>query len=180
MKWLRYALSAIGGLLVLAVIVLLVMGGGRGESRHEASVEIAKPAPAVFTWITRPEKVKSWVSWLVDIRELTPDRNGVGARQVWTMEDRNNGNQRMDIESEIMRFEQDRVLETRVAAREGFTGAISYELQPVDPAHTRLVYTASFKYEHWLAKLLSPLISRSAQQKLQEDLARLKQHAEAE
>ena len=35
-------------------------------------------------------------------------------------------------------------------------------------------------YEHWLAKLLEPVISRSAQQKLEEDLQRLKQQAEAE
>jgi len=96
------------------------------------------------------------------------------------MEDRNNNNQRMDIEAQVTRFEPDRLLAAHLAVPAAFTGDVSYEQQPVDGKRTRLVYRGNFKYEHWLAKLLEPLISRSARQKLEGDLARLKQHAEAE
>jgi uncharacterized protein YndB with AHSA1/START domain len=180
MKWLLYALAGIAGLFVLAVATLLVLGGGRGEGNHETSVEIARPAPVVFTWITEPDRVKSWVGWLIDIKSLTPGKTGVGAREIWVMEDRNNNNQRMDIEAEVTRLQQDRLLEARLNVPNGFTGTVTYELQPLDANRTRLVYRGTFKYEHWLARLLEPVISRSAQQKLEEDLERLKQKAEAE
>jgi uncharacterized protein YndB with AHSA1/START domain len=180
MKWVLYLLGAVGGLVVLCLIVLLVMGGGRGESRLAASVEIARPAGVVFTWITEPERLKSWVGWLVEIKSMTPHTARVGAREVWVMEDRNNNNQRMDITSEITRLDPDRLLEARLHAPEGFTGTIVYELQPIDGNRTRLNYTGHYRFEHWLAKLLEPVISRSAQQKLEEDVARLKQKAEAQ
>ncbi len=96
------------------------------------------------------------------------------------MEDRNNNNQRMNINSEVTRLEPDRLLETRLNAPEGFTGTVLYQLQPIDANRTRLSYTADYKFDHWLAKLLEPMISRSAKQKLDEDIARLKQKAEAE
>ena len=180
MKWLRYALAAIGGLVAIALIVLLVLGGGRGQARHVHSIDIAKPPDTVFAWVSRPEKIRSWVGWMVDIRDLTPDRIGVGAKHVWVMEDRNNDNQRMDVESEVTRYEPDRVLEARLHAAEGFTGDVRYEIEPMAASRSRLTYRASFQYEHWLAKLLEPVISRSAQHKLEEDLARLKQQIEAE
>src|SRR5262245_15360512 len=114
MKWLLYALAAVGGVLVLCVIVLLFLGGFRGESRLVASVDIAKPPGAVFPWLSQPDKLKSWVGWLVDVHDLTPNNTGVGARQVWVMEDRNNNNQRMDIASEVTRAEPDRLPEAKV------------------------------------------------------------------
>ena len=180
MKWLLYVMAGLVGIVVLAVVVLLALGGGRGEGTHETSVEIARPASVVFAWITEPDRVKSWVGWLIDINSLTPGKAGVGAREIWVMEDRNNNNQRMDIEAEVTRLETDRLLETRLNAPGGFTGTVTYELLPLDANRTRLVYRGTFKYEHWLAKLLEPVISRSAQHKLEEDLERLRQKAEAE
>ena len=179
MKWVLYALAGIGGLIVVCVAVLLFLGGFRGESRLVATVDIAKPPGTVFPWLLQPEKLKSWVGWMVDVRSLTPGLTGVGARQVWVMEDRNNNNQRMDIASEITRADADRLLEAKVSAAEGFTGEVRYELESVDSNRTKLTYRATYKFEHWLAKLLEPVISRSAQQKLEEDLQRLKQQVEA-
>lgn len=180
MKWLLYALAGIAGVIGICVIILLMLGGMRGEGRLVASVDIAKPPATVFRWITQPEKMKSWIGWVVEIRNLTPGQTGVGSKDVWVMEDRNNGNQRMDIESLVTRYEPDRLLEARLSAPMAFTGAVTYELQPMDANRTRLTYSGSYRYEHWLAKLLEPVISRSAQQKLHEDLQRLKQQAEAE
>lgn len=180
MKWLLYFVAGVLGLVVLAVIVLLAMGGGRGESQLAANVDIAKPPAVVFSWISRPDHLKSWVGWMVDVRSLTPTQTGVGTREVWVMEDRNNNNQRMEIHSEIVDFRENHALTARLNAAEGFVGTIQYALEPLDPNRTRLHYTASYNYHHWLAKLMEPLITRSAQHKLEEDLARLKQQAEAQ
>ena len=134
----------------------------------------------VFTWITEPARMKSWVGWLIDVQSMTPGTEGVGARQVWVMEDRNNNNQRMDIQSEVTRYEPDRLLEAKLSAPMGIHGhghlrdpaARRQSLEPEVPG--------TYKFDHWLAKLLEPIISRSAQQKLEEDLTRLKTMAEAE
>ena len=180
MKWLLYILAGVVGLVLLAVVVLLIIGGGRGEAQLVTSVEIARPASIVFKWITEPPRVKSWVGWLVDIQSLTPGKEGVGAREVWVMEDRNNNNQRMDIQSEVTRYEADRLVQARLTVPQGFNGMVTYEIEPLDANRSKLTYRADFKYEHWLAKLMEPVITRSAKQKLEEDLARLKQKAEAE
>jgi uncharacterized protein YndB with AHSA1/START domain len=178
MKWVLYILAGLGGLLVLAVATLIALGSRSSAGRFETTVEIAQPAPVVFEWISEPARLKAWVGWLIDVQQVTPG-TGVGSREVWVMEDRNNNNQRMDIATEITKHEPDRVLEARVSAAEGFTGEVRYELESADSSKTRLTYTANYKFDHWLAKLLEPVISRSAQQKLEEDLKRLKQQVEA-
>ena len=109
MKWIGYILAAIGGIVVIALVVLLALGGGRGQSRLVKTIEIAKPADVVFAWITEPSKLKAWVGWLIDIHRETPDPVRVGSREVWVMEDRNNNNQRMEIHAEYTRVEPARV-----------------------------------------------------------------------
>jgi uncharacterized protein YndB with AHSA1/START domain len=178
MKWLMYFVAGVVALLVLAVVVLLVLG--RGDSRLAASVEIARPADVVFEWVTEPERVRAWVGWLVEIRPVTPQQAQVGARQVWVMEDRNNNNQLMNIESEIVAYQPPRAVSAQVSAIEGFTGTVEYAIEPLGPDRARLQYTAAYQFHHWLATLLKPVITRAAQQKLEEDLARLKQKAEAD
>jgi uncharacterized protein YndB with AHSA1/START domain len=180
MKWILYVLAGVLGLVVVAVVVLLALGGARGQGRLVETVEIAQPAAVVFKWITEPPRLKSWIGWLVDIQMLTPEVGRVGSKHVWVMEDRNNNNQRMDIAVETTRVEPDRLLEVQLNVPSGFTGTVTYELQPMDQKRTLLMYRGTYQYQHWLAKLLEPVISRSAQQKLEEDLQRLKQLAEAE
>ena len=180
MKWVLYIFAGIGVVLVLAVVVLLALGGARGESRLVRTIEISRPADVVFAWISEPERLRSWVGWLIEIQALSPTPAAVGSRSVWVMEDRNNNNQRMDIQTEVTRVEPGRLLEARVNVPEGFDGTVLYELQPIDAQRTHLTYRATYHFQHWLARLLEPVISRSAQQKLGEDLDRLKQKVEAE
>jgi uncharacterized protein YndB with AHSA1/START domain len=180
MKWVLYGLAGLGGLVAVAVVILLALGGGRGVGEYGTSVEIARPAPIVFTWITEPERVKSWVGWLVDIKRLTPETAGVGLREVWVMEDRNNNNQRMDIHQEVIRHEPNRLIESRLDVPGGFTGTVVMALEPLGDSRTRLTYRATIHYQHWLASLLEPVISRSARQKMVEDFERLRQKVEAE
>ena len=113
MKWLLYALAGIGGLLALAVVVLLVMGGMRGESTLVASVDIAQAAAdGVHVDLTDP--AENQVLGRLACRHSRPHPGADRRRrrsEVWVMEDRNNGNQRMDIESQVTRYEQDALLE---------------------------------------------------------------------
>lgn len=176
MKWVRYAGLGLSASLLVGIATLWMLS--HGNSRLEAHVEIEQPPEVVFTWVTEPERVKRWLGWLKEIRPVTPQQDVVGARQIWVMEDRNNGNQLMEIDTELVSYDEPRSVTSRLTAAEGFTGTVSYDLQPVGAERTRVRYVGSYEFEHWLAKLLEPVITRSAQQKLEEDLARLKREAE--
>jgi uncharacterized protein YndB with AHSA1/START domain len=181
MRWLLYALVGVVGLIVVAILVLLAIGGGRGESHLEATIEIERPAAVVFPWLREPEKQKAWIGWLVDVRPVQtagPDMSN--GRDIWVMEDRNNNNQLMEIAVDVTRVEPPRLLEARLRAAAGFEGDVSYVLEELSPSRTRLTHKADYRFDHWLARLLEPVIRRSAQGKLEEDLARLKQRVEAE
>jgi uncharacterized protein YndB with AHSA1/START domain len=180
MRWLMYALTAVVGLILLAIVVLLAMGGGRGESQLLASTEIDRPAATVFAWLTEPPRLKAWVGWLVDVRTVqAAGTGGAGARDVWVMEDRNNNNQLMEITVDTTRVEPPHRLVAQLAAPAGFEGTVEYTLEDLTPGRTRVTYLGKYRYHHWFAKLLAPVITRAAQQKLEEDLARLKQRIEA-
>jgi uncharacterized protein YndB with AHSA1/START domain len=179
MTLLRYALVGVVALLVLAIAVLLIMGA-RSDHQIAASVEIARPADVVFTWITDPPRLQSWVGWLVEVRNMTPQQAQVGARQLWVMEDRNDNNQRMDIQTEYVTYLPNQNLNARLNSPGAFTGSVDYRLEPIGSDRTRLSYTMAYEYDNWFVRLLEPLIAMSAQQKLEEDLARLKEQAESE
>jgi uncharacterized membrane protein len=179
MKWILYLAGSVVGLLAIAIVVLLVLGA-LSERRIDATVDIDRPADAVFAWVTEPRRLQAWIGWLIDIRNVTPQQGLVGSRQVWVMEDRNNNNARMEIETEFVIYRPGQALNARLNAPGAFTGAVDYVLEPLGPNRTRLKYSMSYDYQMWLARLLEPIIARSARQKLEEDLARLKQRAEAE
>jgi uncharacterized membrane protein len=179
MKWILYLAGSVVGLLAIAVVVLVVLGA-LSERRIHATVDIDRPADVVFAWVTEPRRLQAWIGWLVDIRNVTPQQGQVGSRQVWVMEDRNNNNARMEIETEFVTYRPGRGLTARLNAPGAFIGAVDYVLEPLGPNRTRLKYSMSYDYQMWLARLLEPIIARSARQKLEEDLQRLKQRAEAE
>ena len=52
--------------------------------------------------IEEPEKLKNWVGWLKEIREAVTGSRGVASRQVWVIEDMNNGGELMEIKGEVI------------------------------------------------------------------------------
>lgn len=179
MKWAIRGLAAVGGLLVLLVAGLWAASMREGAGRMSSSVVIDRQASVIWPYLTEPEKLKSWVGWLVEVKEPEGPLRGVGGRQIWVMEDRNNGNQLMNIEGRIKVFEPQRELVVSTEAMEGFTGIHTYRLEEAGAGKTRLVVEADYKFAHWFARLLSVLIMSSAGEKLNQDLLRLKAKAEA-
>jgi uncharacterized protein YndB with AHSA1/START domain len=178
MRILKRALFTFAGLILIAVVTLLALGGWRGSTHLESQIEITKPPDVVFRWVTDGEHNKKWVSWLVRVEEQTPGVTGTGRRYVFVMNDPNMSEQ-VRVQSEVIAFETDRFTEARVGMQSGFEGRARYDLSPT-PAGTRLHSRADFSYDHWFARLLSPIVTWQAQQKLDSDLATLKRLAEAE
>ena len=171
--WLIRTGAVLAGLLTIAVGVLLVMGQRSGAGALNGSIEIARPAPVVKAWLTEPDHLKQWVSWLVEVRRVSP------TREVWVMEDRNNGNQKMEMIVDALE-DTPTLLRANVSAAGSFHGVSQWRLVDLGNNRTRLEQTALFVYDEWFARLLEPLITPAAQKKSDEDLARLKQQVEAQ
>jgi hypothetical protein len=83
----------------------------------------------------------------------------------------------MEVESEITGYRLNELLEARIFSKDFETTSI-YRLRESE-GRTLLRSVVESKYKALLARLLSPLITRQAQKKLEADLARLKQIVEA-
>jgi len=177
MKWLLIVLGALLGLVVLCVIGLLLMGLRPGAGRSVHSVIVARPAADVWTWITEPERVKRWVSWLVEIRTTETGPPRAGMTEVWVMDDPNM-KRRIEIEGRITEVTPLQRLSVAIAMPGQFEGTTTYTLTEVEGG-TRLDTDGRFLYTHPLIRLLEPIVTPEADKKMRADLARLKSLAEA-
>lgn len=177
-RWALYAAGGLAALLLLAAGGLWAAGLRQDAGVLRAQTEVALPAATVWPWLQEPAKLKSWVGWLVDVRHPEPGRTGVGSREVWVMEDRNNGNQLMEIDATVSHYEPPRRLVLRNAVAGMFHGQHSYVLTDMGNGRTRVEMEGRYHFEDRLARLLEPVITRAAQDKAVEDLARLKAQVE--
>jgi hypothetical protein len=166
----RLVVWVIGGVFGLALLAVLVLSGmtmrpGAGQARAE--VEIAASPAEVWPWLTG-EKAKKWVSWLVEVREAGPDK------QIWVMEDMNNGGQRMEIEATVLKSDFPRSMIVALVVPGGFTGQQAYTLTEVGGGRVKMAMEATFKMEAMLHRLMEPLITPAAEKKMGADLASLK------
>jgi uncharacterized protein YndB with AHSA1/START domain len=138
---------------------------------------IAKPPAHVYAWVTEGDRVKQWVSWLVEVRNLTPDIHGAGRKELWVMDDPTMG-QRLEIVGEVIAADAPKMRQARMTMAEGFDGVMTYRLTDLGGS-TRLQFTSDYEYASWLARLMSPIVTYQAQQKMATDVATLKRLAEA-
>ncbi len=178
MKWLLIILGLLIGIVALAVIVLMILGTRAGVGQGHASVEIDRPADEAWSWIIEPEKFKSWVSWVVEVRQIAGVPGTVGSRRVMVMEDRNNNNQLMEITSEVSAVEPGRRMTVQLSSL-FFSGEVTYILTDLGNLRTRFEQVSEFKFSSWFARLMAPVIMPQARKKNVADLARLKSLAEA-
>jgi uncharacterized protein YndB with AHSA1/START domain len=172
MKW---AIRIGGGLLaalLLAAVVLAAMGQRSNAGRLQASVDVNASREQVWPWITEPEKLKQWVSWMVEVRGGAT--TGVGSKSVWVMRDENNGGQIMEIHSICSEYTPPSQLRVTVGVEQAFGGDQIYRLQDLGSGRTRLEAVGRYRFDMWFAKLLEPLITPAAEKKLVGDMTRLK------
>lgn len=180
MKWIKRILLALVVLLTLAVAVLAFLSSRPGADELKVIVDVNKPPAAVWNYLEEPEKLKSWVGWLKEIREATPGKRGVGTSQVWVMEDRNNGNAAMEITGEVIAYEPDRSKTIRATVPGVFSGQTEYLVENLGGGRSRLIQHGRYTFNSAFTKLFTPLIMNSAASKGKEDMQRLKQKVEAE
>jgi uncharacterized protein YndB with AHSA1/START domain len=138
-----------------------------------ASAEIAASPQQVWVWINDGDKLKQWVSWLVDVKESQP--RGPGSTQTWVMRDENNGGMLMNLEGRCTEYVPNSRLTVAINAPEyGFDGKQSYVLTDLGNGRTRLDTDGEYHFSQWFANLMTPLVMSASKTKLEGDLARLK------
>lgn len=179
MKWLMRIGGALVGLIVLAGIVLTVLGRKEGATQVKLSVEIDRPPAMVFRWLTEPDRLKQWISWLVEVKVITETPNIVGSKEVMVMNDPNMS-EPVQMEVVTTAYEQDRHVAVAISMPMGFSGTVDYRLTPRGEGKTLLEYDSRYDFQHWFARLMAPVVMPSARAKLDADFATLKRLAEAE
>lgn len=177
MKWVWIILGALVGLIALAVLVLFALGFRKEAGHMAGSIEIDRPPEAVWPWLTEPDKMKQWITWLEEIRDESPEVRGPGKKVVWVMNDPNM-KQKVEIHGEILAEEPLRKISVRLGSDMGFSGVSSWILEDLG-GRTRFTTDGTFEYTQWMAKLFEPLITPQAKKKMQSDQARLKQMVES-
>jgi len=178
MNWLKKIAVALLALVSLTVLALLLARQRPSAGLMEITIEINRPAAQIWPWLNEPDKIKQWVSWTKEIRPVHPGKDGVGARDVWVMEDRNNNNALMETEALSTVYQPYRRLAAQLHSKDAFRGEITYDLTEQN-GKTTLRSVGHYQYLHWLANLLEPLITPEARKKGVSDLATLKRLVEA-
>lgn len=166
------------GLVTVALLILVAMGYRDGAGRFQGTMEINRSPAEVWPWIVEGDRVRQWVSWLTEVQDLTPGREGVGARRRWVMIDPTMNNQRVEIDGEYTVYEPPRVATMRLESPGMFSGTGTYTLTDVGGGRTRVDFVSESRMQQRIARLFEPLVTPQARKKSMADLARLKELVE--
>jgi uncharacterized protein YndB with AHSA1/START domain len=134
------------------------------------TVEIARPPAEVFPWLLEADKVPRWTGHLERYERLDDGALGRGSRvrQVLDVSGR-----RIDVQLEVTRFEPPHGAETRFSTN-GIDLVNHYALEPT-AAGTRLTQSIDAKPTSLTARMIVPVVQPRLEQKLTEDLERLRE-----
>lgn len=181
LKWMLILAGAAVGLVVLAVVGLVIAGHRAGAGHNETSIEINRPPAQVWTHFTRIEKLKAWIPYMTEIRLESGDEVKTGSvlHMKAVM-----GDEVTRADEQVLSFEPARRLELKISTLpgdpQGFDERAVFTLEDLGGGRTRVHGTADSRYFGAMVELLEPIITRSAQQSMEADFARLKANVEAE
>jgi carbon monoxide dehydrogenase subunit G len=130
------------------------------------SVELSQPPEAVFPWLLEEDKVPQWTSDLQSYSVEGPLGEGAQVRQSLNLA----GGLRVTME--IVRYDPPRGAETRFETN-GVKVTSAYVLEPAG-AGTRLTQTLDAKAGGLTGRMLIPVVQGRLEQKLTQDLERLR------
>ena len=134
------------------------------------TVSIPKAPGEVFPWLLEEDKVPQWTTRLQNYEVLGSGAiaRGTRIRQVLTV-----SGQALDIEIEVTRFEPPGFAESRFSTN-GMDVETTYALRPIGDG-TELTQTLDGKANGFKARLLLPVVQPKLEEKIAEDLARLRE-----
>ena len=181
MKWVKWIAIVLAVLLIVPTVTLLVLGHRASAGVAQVQVDINASPDQVWTWLDDGDKLKQWVSRMVDVKYPDPQKaHGVGAKRVLLMKDENNGGMPMQIAETYTEYAPPLRMTAQVADTEGlFTDEASFRLVDLGSGRTRVEARDHAHYLEWFANLMEPVITPQAEKKMRMDMAHLKRLVEA-
>jgi carbon monoxide dehydrogenase subunit G len=133
------------------------------------SIEVARPAHAVFPWLLEVDKVPRWMGHIEEYEQIGDGPLGTGSRLRQTIE---LSGSRVSFDLHVVRYEPPHAAEARFETN-GVEVVNVYALEPAG-AGTRLTQTMDAKPHGLAARMLIPVVQPRLQRKLAEDLERLR------
>jgi hypothetical protein len=165
----------------LTLAVVLWFAARRGDRGFvEEEVTIARPAPAVFRWISSEDLVRRWVSDVIELRRADDEASQqrvAGFKMTEIV-----AGQRVEMTLRIARVVSNQELGLLVSSGDstsGFSGDANFKLISGDD-YTRLVFTSHTQYVSLNDRIFEPALTFATQRKIHDDLARLKLLMESE
>ena len=133
------------------------------------TISVPKAPGEVFPWLLEEDKVPQWTTRLEAYEVLGdgPLAQGARIRQVLTV-----SGQHLDLVLEITRFDPPGFAESRFSTN-GLDVVTTYALRESGPA-TELTQSLEGKASGFKARLLLPVVQPKLEEKLKEDLGRLR------
>jgi uncharacterized protein YndB with AHSA1/START domain len=134
------------------------------------TVEIPRPPAEVFPWLLEADRVPRWTGHLETYERLDDGALGSGSRlrQVLDVSGR-----RIDVQLEVTRYEPPQGAQTRFSTN-GIDVVSDYALEPT-ASGTRLTQSIDAKPTSLSARMIVPIVQPRLEQKLTEDLERLRE-----
>jgi len=132
------------------------------------TVSVRKPPAEVFPWLLEEDKVPQWTGNLESYSQQGTLGQGAHVRQVLEISGR-----RIDVELEITSYDPPNGAET-VFSTNGIEVVNAYALEATGGG-TRLTQSVDAKPSGLTARMLVPIIQPRLEQKLTEDLERLRE-----
>ena len=133
------------------------------------SVEIPRPPAEVFRWLLEEDKVPRWTGGLETYERLDGGPLGTGSRVRQVLEV---SGRRIDVELEITAYDPPNGAETRFSTN-GIEVVNAYALAG-SGAGTRLTQSVDAKPSGLTARMLVPVVQPRLEEKLTQDLDRLR------
>jgi uncharacterized protein YndB with AHSA1/START domain len=158
--------AVLASLAALGVLTLLVLSNREGAGTLQASILLKQPPEVVWQWLTEGSRQQQWISWL----QSSSGALAPGTQQLWQMKDPQSQGPAVEIPIECTEAQPYTLLRLR-SAMPGAESSVLYRLQQA-PSGTKLEATTQITYQGWM-KVLEPLVTPSAQEKLDAGLQRL-------
>jgi carbon monoxide dehydrogenase subunit G len=138
-------------------------------ARFSHTVEIPRAPEEVFPWLLEEDKVPRWTGHLEAYERLDDGALGAGSRVRQVLEV---SGRRIDVELAVVRYEPPRAAETRFSTN-GIEVVNAYALEAAGSG-TRLTQSVDAKPSGLSARLLVPIVQPRLEEKLTQDLERLR------
>ena len=171
----------VGIAVALTLAVVLWFAARRGDrGLIEEEVTIARPAAAVFRWISSEDLVRRWVSDLVELRkvETNPTQHSASGFKMTQVV----AGRRVEMTLRVAKVVPNQELGLLVSSGDsdsGFSGDANFKLIAGDD-YTRVVFTSHTQFVSLSDRIFEPALTFATQRKVHDDLARLKLLMESE